>query len=101
MRTGDPGGIRGETFPRIPHYNPELILSTLADPTVQPLLPGPLRRDLVRDRQPSLLPFVHDGPLSLIAVRAMRSGPWFCAAGVLMLAAGALRARRRTAAPGA
>lgn len=97
MRTGDAGVIEGARFPQIPHYSPELIVSLLGDPQVQELLPGPLRRDLVRDHAPSLLPSIRDGPLSLAAVLALRNGSWLAAAGVAMLLA-ALPCARRPAA---
>jgi hypothetical protein len=98
MRTGDAGIIEGATFPHIPHYSPELIVSLLGDPQVQALLPGPLRRDLVRDHAPSLLPSIRDGPLSLAAVHALRSGPWLAAAGIAMLLAAFHLARKPAAA---
>jgi hypothetical protein len=94
MRTGEAGVIEGVGFPRIPYIYPGVILSLLGDPQVQPFLPGPLRRDLVRDREPSLLPSVHDGPLCFVAVRVLRSGRWFAAAGIAMLFAAFLLARR-------
>jgi len=101
MRTGDASVIESVSFPHIPHYSAELIVSLLRDPEVQGLLPGPLRRDLVRDRQPALLPSVRDGPLSFAAVRALRNGPWFAAAGAAALFAAFWCARRpdRLAAP--
>jgi hypothetical protein len=99
MRTGDAGLILGQQFPQIPLYDPQKILSALGDPALQPLLPGPLRRDLVRDRRPDLLPTVRDGPLSLLSVRALENGRWFTAAGLAALAAAALLARRDTRAP--
>jgi len=95
MRTGDAGVIEGVSFPRIPYIYPDLMISLLRDPDVQPLLPGPLRRDLVRDREPSLLPSIKDGPLSLIAVLALRNGPWFAAAGAAMLLAAFYGARKQ------
>ncbi len=85
LRTGDPGAIESVGFPHIPYISAEVILSLLRDPGVQPLLPGPLRRDLVRDRQPSLLPSIQDGPLALVAVRMLQSGRWIAAAGIAML----------------
>jgi hypothetical protein len=97
MRTGDAGLIQGREFPQIPLYEPQKILSALGDPALQPLLPGPLRRDLVRDKSPQLVASVHDGPLSLVAVRALSAGRWFTAAGLAALAAAALIARRRGA----
>jgi hypothetical protein len=97
MRTGDAGVIEGTSFPHIPHYSPELIVSLLGDPKVQPLLPGPLRRDLVRDRDPSLLPSIQDGPLSYAAVRALRNGPWFAGAGIVLLLTAFYLERRRAA----
>jgi len=94
MRTGDASVIESVGFPHIPHYSPQLIVSLLRDPEVQRLLPGPLRRDLVRDREPALLPSVRDGPLSVAAVRALRNGPWFAAAGLAALFAAFCCARR-------
>jgi hypothetical protein len=98
MRTGDAGVITGAAFPQIPHYSPELIVSLLGDPQVQGLLPGPLRRDLVRDREPSVVSSVRDGPLSLAAVHALRDGPWIAAAGAAVLLAAFGCARRPAAA---
>ncbi len=94
MRTGDATVINGTSFPHIPHYSPDLIVMLLGDPKVQPLLPGPLRRDLVRDRDPSLLPSIHDGPLSYAAVCLLRNGPWFAGAGIAGLLAALCLARR-------
>jgi hypothetical protein len=94
MRTGDAGSIRGQEIPHIPYYDPEKIIATLGDKDLQPLLPGPMRRDLVRERDPSLLASVQDGPLSLLALRALENGRWFSAAGLAALAAAAWLARR-------
>jgi hypothetical protein len=94
MRTGDPGVIEGVGFPQIPYISAEPILSLLRDPGVQPMLPGPLRRDLVRDHQAALLPLIQDGPLALVAVRVLRGGRWFSAAGIAMLLTAGICARR-------
>jgi hypothetical protein len=94
MRTGDPAVIEGAGFPHIPYISAEVVLSLLRDPEVQPMLPGPLRRDLVRDRQPSLLPSIQDGPLTLVAVRVLRNGRWFAAAGIAVLLTACGCARR-------
>ena len=94
LRTGDTSFIEGASFPHIPHYSPGLIVSLLGDPKVQPLLPGPLRRDLVRDRDPALLPAIQDGPLSFAAVRALHDGPWFAGAGIALLLAALYFARQ-------
>lgn len=99
MRTGDAGVITREEFPHIPHYSAKLIVAMLSDAQVQPLLPGPLRRDLVRDREPELVASTRDGPLSLLAVRALRGGYGFAAAGLALIAFGAFRSIR--GAPGA
>jgi len=95
MRTGDAGVIESVSFPHIPHYSAELIVSLLGDPGVRALLPGPLRRDYSRDRDPSLLPSIQDGPLNLAAVRALRNGAWFAGAGAALLLAALYCARRR------
>lgn len=99
MRTGDASVVESLSFPRIPMYSGELIVSILRDPQVVALLPGPLRRDQVRDREPQLLAAVQDGPLSLAAVRAEECGPGIAAAAVAVIAAALLLARR--AEPGA
>jgi hypothetical protein len=101
MRKGDPTVISGVEFPHIP-FAAKDILPTLGDPLVQPLLPAPLRRDLVRDRQPSLLNGVEDGPLSYVALRVFAFGPWIAAAGAALLASalvGACLRRRRAMGP--
>jgi hypothetical protein len=85
MKTGDLGVIKSVGFPHIPYIDADAMLSVLRDPEVQPMLPGPLRRDLVRDRQPSLLPSIQDGPLALAAICVLRNGRWFAAGGVAVL----------------
>ena len=91
--TGDAGAISGVEFPHIPGTADE-ILSLLRDTKVRALLSGPLRRGIVGERGPSATASAGDGPLSFAAVHAMRNGPWFALAGVAMLAAAAVRARR-------
>jgi len=93
MRTGDASVIEGVEFPHIP-YLANQILPLLRDPVVQPLLPGPLRRDLVRDRDSALLPSVRDGPLSFVAIRLLRSGRLFILLGLATLGAGWIAAHR-------
>jgi hypothetical protein len=96
MRTGDASVIESVAFPRIP-YMAAQIIPVLRDTLVQPLLPAPLRRDLVRDRQPELLPGVRDGPLSFLAIHVLGCGPPVAGAGVALLV-GAFMLSRRAAA---
>jgi hypothetical protein len=93
MRKGDANIIEGVSFPRIPTYSSEQIVSTLRDPQVLALLPAPLRRDAVRDRQPSLLPSIQDGPLSHVALRVRVCGLALALVGVGLIAAALLFAR--------
>jgi hypothetical protein len=94
MRTMDPSVIESVDFPRIPYGAGEM-LPILRDPLVRPLLPAPLRRDLVRDSDPGLLSSVHDGALTFVAIRLLGSGPWCVAAGVALLLAICMRGRNR------
>jgi hypothetical protein len=84
MRADDSRVIESVSFPRIPYLS-EQIIPVLRDPEVQPLLPAPLRRDLVRDRQPDLLPHVKDGPLNFLAIHVLGYGPQFVGTGVAVL----------------
>jgi hypothetical protein len=84
MRTGNQGIITSVQFPRIPGGASEII-GSLSDPNVQPLLPGPLRRDLIRDHNPELLPTVKDGPLASAALFLARNGLWIALAGAALL----------------
>jgi hypothetical protein len=93
MRTGDARVIESVSFPRIPYLADQMI-PVLRDPAVQPLLPAPLRRDLVRDRQPNLLFRVEDGPLNFLAIQVLGYGPGFVGAGIALLACAFLLARR-------
>jgi hypothetical protein len=95
MRTMDPSAIEGVEFPRIP-YAASQMLPILRDPLVQPLFPAPLRRDLVRDRDPQLLFDTHDGPLNFVAIRVLGSGPWWGISGAALLFAVGMRERNRT-----
>jgi hypothetical protein len=83
MRTRDPNVIEGVEFPRIPYVAAE-ILPVLRDPLVQPLLPAPLKRDLVRDRDPDQLPSIHDGILNYTAIHVLASGRWFLLGSVVV-----------------
>jgi hypothetical protein len=94
MRTMDPGVIEGVEFPRIPYVAGEM-LPIMRDPLVQPLLPAPLRRDLVRDSNPGLLSTEHDGVLSFMAIHVLACGLWLAAGGVALLLAVAVRERNR------
>jgi hypothetical protein len=85
MRTGDASVLESVSFPRIPYYSADQIISTLRDPQVVPMLPAPLRRDAVRDVQPEALPTIHDGPLSFAAIRIMGWGPGCAILGVALL----------------
>jgi hypothetical protein len=96
-RTGDASEIEGAAFPRIPMFSGDGIIATLRDPQVLALFPAPLRRDFVRDRQPSLLDSERDGPLSFAALRAEECGPAIALAGAAMVAGALLLARRAAA----
>lgn len=96
-RTGDASEIEGAAFPRIPMFSGAGIMATLRDPQVVALLPAPLRRDFVRDRQPSLLDSERDGPLSFAVLRAQEWGPAIALAGAAMVAGALLLARRAPA----
>jgi hypothetical protein len=98
MRTDDARVIEGVTFPHIP-YVADQIIPVLRDAAVQPLLPAPLRRDLVRDREPGLLPNVEDGPLNFLAIHVLGYGPGIVGTGIALLAGAFLLARRPVAAP--
>ena len=95
MRTGDPEVIEGVGFPHIPYFSPDQIIATLRDAQVVAMLPAPLRRDGVRDRQPDAAATVHDGPLSFVAIRAFVWGPGIAVLGGAMILAAFLGARRR------
>ncbi len=97
MRTDDARVIEGVGFPHIPYTAAE-ILPVLRDPLVRPLLPAPLRRDLVRDRDPSLLSGVEDGPLNFLAIHVLGYGPRFAGAGLALLVGALMLARRPSAA---
>jgi hypothetical protein len=99
MRTGDAAVLEAFSFPRIPMYSGERLVAILQDPRVVALLPAPLRRDQVRDRQPSLLAAEEDGPLSFAAIRLEGWGSGIAAAGLALIAGSFLLARR--AGPGA
>ncbi len=93
MRTGDARVIESVSFPHIP-YVANQIIPVLRDAAVQPLLPAPLRRDLVRERQSSLLPLVKDGPLNFLAIHVLGYGPRFVGTGIALLVGACLLARR-------
>ncbi len=95
VRTGDPEVIEGVSFPHIPYFSAGEIVSTLGDPKVVAMLPTPLRRDQVRDRQPDAVSTIHDGPLTYIAVRALGWGPECAVLGAALVAAAFLGARRQ------
>jgi hypothetical protein len=99
MRTGDASAIRSVSFPHIPYFSADQIISTLRDPQVVAMLPAPLRRDQVRDSQPAALATIRDGPLSHVAVRAFGWGPECAALGVAVLVGAFLGARRRARLP--
>jgi hypothetical protein len=96
-RTGDASVIERAQFPQIPDQA-EKILPLLRDPLLQPLLPAPLRREFVRDRNPAELPSIRDGPLSFVAIRAMRNGLGFILIGLALLGVAFILARRTVAA---
>jgi hypothetical protein len=96
MRTGEASVIERAPFPQIPEQA-EKILPLLRDPLLQPLLPGPLRRELVRDRNPAELPSIKDGPLSFAAIRALRNGWCFILIGWALLGVAFIWARRTVA----
>jgi hypothetical protein len=93
MRTDDARVIESASFPRIPYVS-ELMIPVLRDPLVQPLLPAPLRRDLVRDRKADLLPNVEDGPLNFVAIHILSYGPGFVGIGLGLLVGAFMLARR-------
>jgi hypothetical protein len=99
MRTGDASAIRSVSFPHIPYFSADQIISTLRDPQVVAMLPAPLRRDQVRDSQPAALATIRDGPLSHVAVRAFGWGPECAVLGVAVLVGAFLGARRRARLP--
>jgi hypothetical protein len=94
MSTGDASVIESVSFPHIPGTADEIV-RLLQDPKVQPLLPGPLRRDLDRRKGIPESGLRGDGPLGKAAAFALRSGPWFASAGIAVLLAGLFFARRR------
>jgi hypothetical protein len=93
VRTGDASVIERAQFPQIPDQA-EIILPLLRDPLLQPLLPAPLRRELVRDRNPAELPLIKNGPLSCIAIRALRNGLGFILIGLALLGVAFIWTRR-------
>lgn len=94
MRTGDARVITDVGFPRIPGSAAE-ILSLLGDGRVQRLLPAPLRRELVRERDPARLGQMQSGPVSFAAIRLLNRGAWLVAAGAALLAGALVTALRR------
>jgi hypothetical protein len=95
MRTGDPAVLESVSFPHIPYYSAEQIISALRDPQVVSMLPAPLRRDQVRDRQPEALASIRDGPLSHFAISAFGWGPECAVLGAGLLLAAFVGAYRR------
>jgi hypothetical protein len=95
LRTGDASVIKSVSFPHIPYFSADQIISTLRDPLVVAMLPAPLRRDQVRDSQPAAVASIQDGPLSYVAVRAFAWGPECAALGVAMLIGAFLGAQRQ------
>ncbi len=93
MRTGDARVIESVGFPRIP-YEAAYILPVVRDTSVQPLLPAPMRRELVRDEGPALLDCAQDGPLCFLSIRVLACGRLLVAAGTLLLLAALALARR-------
>jgi hypothetical protein len=93
MRTDDARVIESVNFPRIPYVS-ELMIPVLRDPLVQPLLPAPLRRDLVRDRQPDFLSHVEDGPLNFVAIHMLTYGPGLVGVGLALLVGAFMLAHR-------
>ena len=93
VRTGDASVIERAQFPQIPDQA-EIILPLLRDPLLQPLLPAPLRREFVRDRNPAELLLIKNGPLSFIAIRALRNGLGFILIGLALLGVAFIWTRR-------
>jgi hypothetical protein len=94
-RTGDASVLESVSFPHIPYYSADQIISTLRDPQVLAMLPAPLRRDAVRDSQPDAVPTIHDGPLSFAALRVQGWGPVCAVLGVALMLAAFLGGRRQ------
>ena len=93
MRSNDPHIIDSVTFPHIPGTASELI-ALLRDKELQERLPGPLRRDGVRDRDPSRLAGIRDGPLSQLVKGLFRCRFWVLGAAAAAALASVIAARR-------
>ena len=97
VRTGDAAPIEAARFPDIPYWAPD-ILAALRDPGTDALLPAALR--------PGPGP---EGPLTRLAVGALKVGPGLAAAGAVLMAGAffgwlfgsePVTPRRRRASPG-